>query len=214
MDLLYREDRALPRDLLLRPGDRAGMLPVSEDDLYHYWRIRDSLPRNDPRHALYGPMEHRQFAHETVRDNPLMALPLAAAIPAYTGAKALGLTNARSPASTDEMWAGYHGLVEGMLDWMVPSAHANHEQSETVQRPDGKWINVYGRGMRKRGQQLPNSGVYDTVEEAEQAARARSEAYRDPRGSILKGPRRGMLDGTMYPNRTPRTRHGGGGVRG
>jgi hypothetical protein len=30
-----------------------------------------------------------------------------------------------------------------------------HEQSETVQLPDGRWVNVYGRAVPKAGQQLP-----------------------------------------------------------
>jgi hypothetical protein len=55
---------------------------------------------------------------------------------------------------------------------------AHHEESETVQdEQTGKWVNVYGRNIKgKAGQRLPNSGEYDTVEEAEAAAGARSEA--------------------------------------
>jgi len=51
-----------------------------------------------------------------------------------------------------------------------------HEQSETVQRPDGKWINVYGRKTRKAGQQLEGTSAYDSVKEAVAAAKARSAA--------------------------------------
>lgn len=96
---------------------------------------------------------------------------------------------------TMEMWDRRKPGRRGMLP-------VHHEQSETVPGPDGKWINVYGRNTPRAGQQLPNTGVYDTVEEAVQAARERSESQ-------------GMIDGTMYPRRTPRrNRHGGGGVRG
>jgi hypothetical protein len=52
-----------------------------------------------------------------------------------------------------------------------------HEQSETVQRKDGKWINVYGEKTPSAGQQLPDSGEYDTVDEAVSAAKKRSEDY-------------------------------------
>jgi hypothetical protein len=154
-----------------------GMLP--EENLYQYWKMRDALPRTDPMQGMLGPMEHRQFTREAVQANPLMALPLAVATPFYTGAKALGMTNARSPASLDEIFASYHGITEGMLNHLVPSAQAHHEQSETVQRPDGKWINVYGSGLPQRGQQLPGTPVFDSMEEAVRAARGRSEMYRN-----------------------------------
>ena len=51
-----------------------------------------------------------------------------------------------------------------------------HEQSETVQAPDGRWINVYGRGTQKAGQPLPGLPTYGTVDEAVAAAKARSSA--------------------------------------
>ena len=54
-----------------------------------------------------------------------------------------------------------------------------HEQSETVQRPDGKWINIYGRKTPQAGQPLPlkfpyEREAYDTMEEADRAATRRS----------------------------------------
>jgi hypothetical protein len=52
-----------------------------------------------------------------------------------------------------------------------------HEQSETVQRSDGRWINVYGKALPQAGQPLPNSSDYGTVEEAVTAAKARSESF-------------------------------------
>ena len=62
-----------------------------------------------------GPQEHQAFAREWTRDNPWLAVPsLTAAIPMYSGAKALGLTKARSPASLDEMASGYRGMWEGL----------------------------------------------------------------------------------------------------
>lgn len=55
----------------------------------------------------------------------------------------------------------------------------SHEQSETIQRPDGKWINVYGSNLPQAGIQLPGSGLYSTVEEAVAAAKARSASFDD-----------------------------------
>jgi len=54
---------------------------------------------------------------------------------------------------------------------------AHHEQSETVQDESGKWVNVYGRNIKdKAGQPLPYAGnSYDTVEEAVEAAKNRSQ---------------------------------------
>lgn len=61
-----------------------------------------------------------------------------------------------------------------------------HEQSETVQREDGSWINVYGRALPNAGQQLPNSGSYPTVEEAVEAAKQRSAAHQHVQEQLLR----------------------------
>lgn len=53
----------------------------------------------------------------------------------------------------------------------------SHEQSETIQRSDGKWINVYGQALPKAGQQLPGTPTYDTVDDAVSAAKARSASF-------------------------------------
>lgn len=53
----------------------------------------------------------------------------------------------------------------------------SHEQSETIQRPDGKWINVYGHALPRAGQQLPGTPTYDTVDDAVSAAKARSASF-------------------------------------
>lgn len=65
--------------------------------------------------ALLAPFEHRAFSREFVQENPLAAsVSLPVAIPLYMLAKKLGLQKARSPASVDEMFAGYQGLIEGL----------------------------------------------------------------------------------------------------
>ena len=55
-----------------------------------------------------------------------------------------------------------------------------HEESESEQDAQGRWINVYGRGTPKAGQPLPRRydferDSYDTVEEAVAAAARRSD---------------------------------------
>jgi hypothetical protein len=57
----------------------------------------------------------------------------------------------------------------------------HHEQSETVQRRDGKWINIYGKKTPQAGEQLPGTQEYDTVEEAVNAAKERSRGMLHPR---------------------------------
>mgnify|MGYP001617395249 FL=1 len=61
------------------PHDRRGMLfgtPPRIDDPYYYGRMRHSLSPDDPLHGVLAPLEHKEFAREAVRDNPLMAAPL------------------------------------------------------------------------------------------------------------------------------------------
>jgi hypothetical protein len=181
------------------------MLDLGEMPHEELYRMRASAAPE--MQGMLAPFEHRAFAREFAQESPVKAaLSLPFAVPAYSLAKALGLQKARTPATMDEVFAGYHGLAEGMLGNIVPSAYAHHEQSETVQRPgDGKWINVYGRRTPKAGQPLPGTGVYDSVEEAVAAARQRSE----------NEPSVGRVNGRMIPRPDAgRTRHSGGGVRG
>lgn len=68
-----------------------------------------------------------------------------------------------------------------------------HEQSETVQLPSGKWVNVYGRRTPKAGQRLPGEGEFDTMAAAVEAAKKRSREAR-PGGRT-----RTILDGLVGP---------------
>ena len=52
-----------------------------------------------------------------------------------------------------------------------------HEQSETVQGPDGLWYNVFGRGTANAGTVLPGTRGHRTVKEAENEAERRSESF-------------------------------------
>lgn len=77
------------------------------------WRMREGATPD--LQALLAPYEHRAFAREAVKDNPLMALSLLVATPLYTAGKAAGLLGARSPASWEEMKQGLLGIGEGLL---------------------------------------------------------------------------------------------------
>lgn len=54
-----------------------------------------------------------------------------------------------------------------------------HEQSETIQNNNGKWVNVYGKNLPNKGQQLPGTLEYNTMEEAVEAAKNRSNSHKE-----------------------------------
>lgn len=51
-----------------------------------------------------------------------------------------------------------------------------HEQSNTIQLPNGRWVNVYGKRTPRAGQRLDDLD-YGTVGEAVDAAKARSKSF-------------------------------------
>ena len=70
---------------------------------------------NDPAaQDLLAGLEHRAYARETVQANPLMALSLLVATPAYQADKAIGATNSRSAPSLQQMGQGLLGIGEGL----------------------------------------------------------------------------------------------------
>lgn len=79
-------------------------------------RLRASLP--DPQvQRFLAPYEHRAFAREYMKENPVKGLGLLAAIPGYQVAKGLGVLGSRTGASQPwaQMKAGYTGMGEGLL---------------------------------------------------------------------------------------------------
>ena len=126
-----------------------GMLPTTHEELY----MLRAQPGADQ--GMLAPHEHRAFAREWSQESPVAAgLSLPFAIPAYQLAKLLGLQDARTPASLDELFAGYHGLAEGMLGHLVPSAQAGNsrrQQSGTVKKVDGTVHPVRANRVRHGG---------------------------------------------------------------
>lgn len=53
-----------------------------------------------------------------------------------------------------------------------------HEQSETVQLPNGQWVNIYGQRTPQAGQRIPDMPSFRDMDSAVQAARARSSESR------------------------------------
>jgi hypothetical protein len=96
----------------------AGMLGPDFDP-YFYGRMRANMAPTDPVHGVVAPLEHREFVREAVGRNPAMAVPMAGAIPVYSLLKRLGLLPKgpnTSPASWDEIFAGYEGLFSGLAN--------------------------------------------------------------------------------------------------
>ena len=85
------------------------------DSADHVELLRRRKLATDPAtQALLAGREHRAYARETVQDNPLMALSLLVATPAYQLAKLGGLTNSRSAPSMSQMGQGLLGIGEGL----------------------------------------------------------------------------------------------------
>lgn len=106
---------------------------------------RNRIGRNDPRQDVLAPKEHQAFARGVVADNPMLAIPMAAAIPAYTAGKALNRVpevvgsmppmlqpamrymqnqtkQARSKPSIQEMADAYTGVLQGLIDNQMKAA--------------------------------------------------------------------------------------------
>lgn len=79
-------------------------------------RLRERNPDTNLQ-KLLAPYEHRAFAREATKENPLMAAPIAAATPLYAAAKGLGLIGGRSGAGNPlgQMKAGFTGVAEGLV---------------------------------------------------------------------------------------------------
>jgi hypothetical protein len=61
-----------------------------------------------------APLEHQAFAREQVADNPTSYPGMLMAPMTYYAGKKLGMTDSRTPASSDQVWAGIYGANEGL----------------------------------------------------------------------------------------------------
>lgn len=81
------------------------------------YRMRARARAQELQDLLAG-YEHRAFGREAVADNPLLALPIAAAIPAYQIAKMIpGLMQSRSAPSLSQAGHGLLGVGEGLFNY-------------------------------------------------------------------------------------------------
>jgi hypothetical protein len=77
---------------------------------------RRKLATDPQMQALLAGREHRAYARETVQHDPLMALSLLVATPAYQLAKLGGMTKSRSAPSLSQMGQGLLGIGEGLYN--------------------------------------------------------------------------------------------------
>jgi hypothetical protein len=68
--------------------------------------------------GLLSNYEHRAFAREAVQENPLLALPIAAGVPAWQVYKML-VSPGRSGVSFDQMGHGLLGVGEGLKGYFT-----------------------------------------------------------------------------------------------
>lgn len=97
---------------LLTPFPSRDELPSADHARLYMARYQAKDPAMQDLLAAY---EHRAFAREATRDNPLMALPIAAGIPLYQLAKLMGATNSRSSPSLFQAGQGLLGIGEGLF---------------------------------------------------------------------------------------------------
>lgn len=63
---------------------------------------------------ILAPLEHRAYTRELSKVDPVQAAAMVGLIPAYQGAKALGIAPGDpTPPSLDQIFAGFQGLLEG-----------------------------------------------------------------------------------------------------
>lgn len=121
-----------------------GMLPAADlpsNSAADLIAAREMLKGRDPgMFQMLAPFDHRAFAREWAQESPWLAgLSLPFAIPAYQAWKGLaqgtGLGEQdASPPSIDQLFAGYHGLAEGMLSHL-PSAQAKGRPAPSSSQP-------------------------------------------------------------------------------
>lgn len=93
-------------------------LGVVAKDLYGLHHERNKYGRTDFMQDVLGPAEHKQFMREATARNPVIGTAAAIGAPIYSGLKKMGLTKARSSASSDEIFAAWEGYGQGLKDFV------------------------------------------------------------------------------------------------
>lgn len=92
-------------------------MPVSNlrPDVESHANLFNARESGDPLTAsLLAPFEHQAFAREWVKEDPKNLVSLLASIPAYQLYKLAFRPPNTTPASLDQMFAGYRGMMQGL----------------------------------------------------------------------------------------------------
>jgi len=77
--------------------------------------LRNQFANNPAAQQMIAPYEHRAYARESVNNNLLMAPVMAAMVPGYQAAKAIGLTGSDNQ-TTAPSWAQFVQGEQGVYD--------------------------------------------------------------------------------------------------
>ena len=106
-------ENVMPQTLAKANLDEDTMAQMAHSQLYG---MRDYNTSKDYQNRV-APYEHRAFAREAVGQNPLMALPIAAAAPIYQLSKAIPGLESRSDASMSQLGQSFVGIGEGLRNY-------------------------------------------------------------------------------------------------
>lgn len=95
-------------------------VPKSEEDVLlefsNLAKLREGASKEEQNRL--APLEHGKYTEGVVTENPLQAIPMSLAIPAYTTGKAVGAIKARSDPSWEEVSQAYKGIGRGLYNAM------------------------------------------------------------------------------------------------
>ena len=82
------------------------------------WKLRNQVTNNQPEQNRVANYEHQAYAREATKENPMMAVPIAAAIPAYQVYKGV-MGGSRSEGGLQQIGHGYIGIMQGLRDGLL-----------------------------------------------------------------------------------------------
>jgi hypothetical protein len=101
-----------------------------------HWELKATrdmpqVARNPQFQAAVAPAEHAAWAYDVMREDPTLGpIKNAVGVPAYTLGKLAGVLKGRTPASWDELMAGYYGSNQGFAaNWPGIAPPGQYPQS-------------------------------------------------------------------------------------
>ncbi len=83
----------------------------------------------NPNASIPAGRDHRAFARHTVNEHPILGAPaMVASIPAYSGAKSLGIMEGGSNPDMNTMAQAYRGVADGLKDILYRNMNQQRRQ--------------------------------------------------------------------------------------